>query len=98
MLRPESIGTACSDQIRSRSRCAIRRLPFRSCLLWFSLLHLKSSPLVQGQRFRAGMEGTISVFKRAFKLSRCLYRSFRTYCTSVGSHVFAHNLVVLARL
>jgi len=44
------------------------------------------------------MEGTISVFKRAFKLSRCLYRSFRTYCTSVGSHVFAHNLVVLARL
>jgi len=50
------------------------------------------------QRFRAGMEGTISVFKRAFKLSRCLYRSFRTYCTSVGSHVFAHNLVVLARL
>lgn len=50
------------------------------------------------QRFRAGIEGTISVLKRAFKMSRCLYRSFRTYCSSVGSHVFAHNLVVLARL
>ena len=50
------------------------------------------------QRFRAGIEGTISVLKRAFKMWRCLYRSFRTYCSSAGSHVFAHNLVVLARL
>ena len=50
------------------------------------------------QRFRAGIEGTISGLKRAFKMSRCLYRSFRTYCSSIGSHVFAHNLLVLARL
>jgi len=50
------------------------------------------------QRFRAGIEGTISALKRAFKMSRCLYRSFETYCSSIGSHVFAHNLVVLARL
>ncbi|MGH8647181.1 MAG: hypothetical protein ACREX4_23085, partial [Gammaproteobacteria bacterium] len=50
------------------------------------------------QRFRAGIEGTISVMKRVFKMWRCLYRSFQTYCSSVGSHVFAHNLVVLARL
>lgn len=50
------------------------------------------------QRFRAGIEGTISALKRAFKMCRCLYRSFRTYCSSVGAHVFAHNLVILARL
>ncbi len=50
------------------------------------------------QRFRAGIEGMISALKRAFKMSRCLYRSFRTYRSSIGSHVFAHNLVVLARL
>lgn len=50
------------------------------------------------QRFRAGIEGTISVLKRAFRLARCLYRSFRTFSSSVGSRVFAHNLVVLARL
>jgi len=49
------------------------------------------------QRFRAGIEGSISFLKRCFKLARCLYRSFKTYCSSVGSHVFAHNLVVLAR-
>jgi IS5 family transposase len=50
------------------------------------------------QRFRAGIEGTISALKRAFKMSRCLYRSFRTYCSSIGAHVLAHNLIVLARL
>jgi IS5 family transposase len=50
------------------------------------------------QRFRAGIEGTISYLKRCFKMYRCLYRSFKTYCSSIGSHIFAHNLVVLARL
>jgi IS5 family transposase len=50
------------------------------------------------QRFRAGIEGSISYLKRCFKLRRCLYRSFDTFCGSVGSHVFAHNLVVLTRL
>ena len=49
------------------------------------------------QRFRAGIEGTISALKRVFKMGRCLYRSFRTFCSSVGAHVFAHNLIVLAR-
>ena len=50
------------------------------------------------QRFRAGIEGTISYLKRCYKMFRCLYRSFTTYCSSVGSHIFAHNLVVLSRL
>ena len=49
------------------------------------------------QRFRAGIEGTISALKRVFKMCRCLYRSFQTFCSSVGAHVFAHNLIVLAR-
>jgi len=50
------------------------------------------------QRFRAGIEGTISYLKRCLKLGRCLYRSFKTYCSSVGCHIFVHNLLVLARL
>ena len=50
------------------------------------------------QGFRAGIEGTISYLKRCFKMARCIYRSFKTYCSSVGCHVFAHNLVVLSRL
>jgi IS5 family transposase len=51
-----------------------------------------------GQRFRAGIEGTISVLKRAFKLSECLFKGFKNFASSVGCAVFCHNLVTLARL
>ncbi len=51
-----------------------------------------------GQRFRAGIEGTISVLKRAFKLNRCFFKGFKNYATSLGCAVFCHNLVLLARL
>lgn len=51
-----------------------------------------------GQRFRAGIEGTISVLKRAFKLNRCLFKGFKNYATSLGCAVFCHNLVLLAGL
>lgn len=50
-----------------------------------------------GQRFRAGIEGTISVLKRAFKLSKCLFKGFKNFACSVGCAVFCHNLVMLAR-
>jgi len=56
-----------------------------------------------GQRFRAGIEGTISVLKRAFKsvrldseLDRCLFKGFKNYAASLGCAVFCHNLVLLA--
>lgn len=49
-------------------------------------------------RFRAGVEGTISVLKRAFRLFRCLYRGFKHFAASVGLGIFSHNLVLLARL
>jgi len=51
-----------------------------------------------GQRFRAGIEGTISVLKRAFKLARCLFKGFKNYAVSVGLAVLCHNLVLLTRL
>lgn len=52
----------------------------------------------EGQRFRAGSEGTISVLKRAFKLNRCLFKGFKNYAASVGCAIFCHNLVLLTRL
>jgi len=52
----------------------------------------------EGQRFRAGVEGSISVLKRAFKLNRCLFKGFKNFAASVGCAVFCHNLVLLARL
>ena len=51
-----------------------------------------------GQRFRAGIEGTISVLKRGYKLDRCLFKGFKNYAASVGLAVLCHNLVLLTRL
>lgn len=51
-----------------------------------------------GQRFRAGCEGSISVLKRAFHLGKCLFKGFKNYAASVGCAVFCHNLVLLTRL
>jgi IS5 family transposase len=52
--------------------------------------------LVSCQAFRAGIEGTISGLKRAFRLFRCFFRGFKGFACSVGLGVFCHNLVVLA--
>ena len=46
--------------------------------------------------FRAGIEGSISVLKRAFRLLRCLYRGFKSFASAVGMAVFCHNLLNLA--
>ncbi len=53
---------------------------------------------IDGQCFRAGSEGSISVLKRVFKLGLCFFKGYKNYATSVGCAVFCHNLVVLARL
>jgi IS5 family transposase len=50
-----------------------------------------------GQRFRAGSEGTISVLKRVFKLKRCLFKGFNHFAAAIGCAVFCHNLVALTR-
>jgi IS5 family transposase len=49
------------------------------------------------QAFRAGIEGTISGLKRAFRLTRCYYRGFRGFARAIGLGVFAHNLIVLSK-
>jgi len=48
------------------------------------------------QRFRAGIEGTISALKRAFRLSRCYYRTFKSFAAGVGMAIVCHNLIALA--
>ena len=49
------------------------------------------------QCFRAGIEGTISCLKRAYRLSRCCFRGFKGFCRAVGSAIFCHNLVSMAK-
>jgi hypothetical protein len=53
--------------------------------------------LAMWQAFRAGIEGTISGLKRAFRLARCFYRGFKHFQGAIGLGVLAHNLVVLAK-
>lgn len=53
--------------------------------------------MVMCQAFRAGIEGTISVLKRAFRLSRCFFEGFKGFVSAVGWGVFSHNLRILAR-
>lgn len=49
------------------------------------------------QQWRAGIEGTISCLKRAFRLARCHFRGFKNFASAIGNAVFCHNLTILAK-
>lgn len=49
------------------------------------------------QRFRAGVEGTISFLKGVLGLCRCYNKGWEHYVATVGATVLAHNLLILAR-
>ncbi len=49
------------------------------------------------QRFRAGVEGTISYLKRVLGLSRCFTKGWAHYQATIGASIFTHNLLILAR-
>jgi IS5 family transposase len=49
------------------------------------------------QRWRAGIEGTISRLKRVFRLVRCCFRGFKDFASAIGSAVFCHNVTILAK-
>lgn len=53
--------------------------------------------LAHWQAFRAGIEGTISGLKRAFRLLRCFFKGFKSFSAAVGLGVFCHNLIVLTK-
>ena len=57
----------------------------------------RSEAFKLAQRFRAGVEGTISVLKRALGMSRCLNKGWEHLVSTVGATIFTHNLLVLAR-
>jgi transposase, IS5 family len=49
------------------------------------------------QRFRAGVEGTISFLKKVLGLARCYTKGWAHYAAMIGATVLAHNLLILAR-
>ncbi len=58
----------------------------------------ENDPLFRlAQRFRAGVEGSISFLKRVLGLSRCFNKGWEHFQATVGITIFAHNLLILAR-
>jgi IS5 family transposase len=58
----------------------------------------RSEAFKQGQRFRAGIEGRISVLMRGRGMKRCRAEGADRFTLFVGAAVLANNLMVLARL
>ena len=57
----------------------------------------KSPAFKKGQRFRAGIEGRISVLFRARGMKRCLLEGRPRFEVFVGAAVLANNLIIIAR-
>src|SRR6516162_5929966 len=58
----------------------------------------KSADFKQGQRFRAGIEGRISVLLRGRGMKRCLAHGKDRFEMLVGAAVLANNLMRIADL
>jgi len=58
----------------------------------------KSRPFRAGQRFRAGIEGRISVLLRGRGMKRCLLHGRERFELFIGAAVLANNLLILAAL
>ena len=58
----------------------------------------RSEAFKQGQRFRAGIEGRISVLMRGRGMKRCRAEGAERFTLFVGAAVLANNLMILARL
>ncbi len=58
----------------------------------------KSSAFKRGQRFRAGIEGRISVLFRGRGMKRCLAKGHERFELLVGAAVLANNLMAIAAL
>jgi IS5 family transposase len=49
------------------------------------------------QKFRAGVEGSISFLKRLLGMWRCMNKGWEHYVATVGATIFTHNLLILSR-
>ena len=57
----------------------------------------KSRPFKLGQKFRAGIEGRISVLIRGRGMGRCLWKGKGRFELFIGLVVLTNNLLVIAR-
>ena len=84
-LTAAGVGTECVPQ-RGGQKTAARTA------------YEKSRAFKQGQRFRAGIEGRISVLLRGRGMRRCLLEGRERFEVFVGAAVLANNLLRIAEL
>jgi hypothetical protein len=58
----------------------------------------RSPAFRQGQRFRAGMKGCISVLMRGRGMKRCRAEGAERFALFVGAAVLANNLIIIGEL
>jgi transposase, IS5 family len=58
----------------------------------------RSRAFKKGQKFRAGIEGRISVLFRGRGMKRCLFKGRERFEMLVGAAVLANNLMQIAKL
>jgi transposase, IS5 family len=58
----------------------------------------RSPAFKQGQRFRAGIEGRISVLMRGRGMKRCRAEGAERFALFVGAAVLANNLMIIGDL
>jgi IS5 family transposase len=58
----------------------------------------RSPAFKQGQRFRAGIEGRISVLMRGRGMKRCRAEGAERFALFVGAAVLANNLMIISNL
>jgi IS5 family transposase len=61
------------------------------------IAHEKSRRFKQGQRFRAGIEGRISVLSRGRGMKRCRFKGRQRFELFIGLIILANNLLVIGR-
>jgi IS5 family transposase len=84
-LTAAGVGTACVPQRGGRKTAA-------------RTAHEKSRAFKTGQRFRAGIEGRISVLRRGRGMRRCVLEGRERFEVFVGAAVLANNLLRIADL
>jgi transposase, IS5 family len=79
------------------ARAAARQISFADIEL-MQQAYERSAAFKQGQRFRAGIEGRISVLMRGRGMKRCRAEGAERFALFVGAAVLANNLMILAQL
>lgn len=91
-------GYASAENERLTTELGVKRvcLPKRGKKSKERAAYEKQRWFKAGHRFRAGIEGTISVLKRKHGFSRCLNRGNNAFDRWIGWGIIAYNLAVIA--